>query len=265
MNPAEAPPRTDLPYLRRRSLRPAAAPANAARPTAAAPAQPGVAAAPASSTDSLLDLSVEDAPQGTPARLAAPTPSLTRRRARLRLGPPTVLGPTEPSLALTRLQSGVGALVIEAACSPAVGDLALAVALRTHSGGARVVKGPGPLLVPTRRPVVRLQVDRFAEVLIDLRQVRDLDRFLVLAFSVSGGPLLWGGTLVVTTFSGARAELPLDAPAGPGVVPVLSGYVIDGEIVLRCEPWEAHTSLRDACLAMGYDRITWLDPQTPAD
>ena len=175
------------------------------------------------------------------------------------------MGPTEPSLGLSRIQSGVGALTVEARCSPSVGDLALAVALRTRSGGVRVVKGPGPTAVPAKRPLLRMPIERFQQALIDLRQVRDLDRFLVLVFSASGGPLLWGGTLVVTAFGGARTELALDAPPGPGVVPVLSGYVVDGEIVLRCEPWEAHPSFREACLAMGYDRITWLDPNSPAD
>ncbi len=54
-------------------------------------------------------------------------------------------------------------------------------------------------------------------IAVDLRQVTDLERFVVYAFAGNGQPLRWGGTLIATTFGGDRIEMPIDlapAPAG---------------------------------------------------
>jgi len=100
---------------------------------------------------------------------------------------------------------------------------------------------------------------------VDLRQVRDVERMAVVAFAESRSPLTWGGTLVVTTFAGARVELPLEA-LYPGTAAVLlSLYNVDGELVIRAEMETIDGDLRQAARAYGYDRITWRDDRTPAD
>ena len=99
---------------------------------------------------------------------------------------------------------------------------------------------------------------------IDLRQARDLNRLLIYAFSESGGTLNWGGTLVVTTFGGARVELPLDRPAAASVQVLLSLYNVDGEFVLRAEMEQfAGASIRQAVDAYDFYRVTWIDARTP--
>jgi hypothetical protein len=246
--------RTDLPYLRRRSLR-----------TLTAPAPPKVdtvhhepkAHAPAVSSS--LDLSTPPPAK----RKAAPAP--LKKLAVRRLTGSEVLSPKQPTVRLTRVQSGVGALTVEAACSEAVGDLRLGVAFRLTSGTSSVVQQgvpDGPARSP--RPVLRAGRQRFETVTVDLAQVTDVDRLAFYAYSPTGAALSWGGTLVVTTYGGSRVELPMDGPAGPGVVVLLTVYNVDGELVLRAEPWELHPTVRDAALAFGFDRITWLDPGTPA-
>lgn len=177
-----------------------------------------------------------------------------------------VLTPRAPTVTLTRVQSGVGALVVEAACSDAVGDLRLAAAYRLADGTTGLLRHTdGTTTVPATgaRPVLLAQRHGFERLVVDLHRVRDLDRLVVLAFSASDGPLAWGGTLVTTTLGEARVEVSLDGPAGAGVVVPLSVYVVDGELVLRAEPREVSASIREACLAHGFDRITWLDARTP--
>ncbi len=159
------------------------------------------------------------------------------------------------------MQSGIGRLVIEAACSEAVGDLRLGLAFRRVDGQSSLVSHTAG--VPTARDVSSSR-DRFERVTVDLLGIRRLDRFLVCAYAATEETTLtWGGTLVVTTSGGSRVELPMDAAPSSGAAPLLSAYVVDGEIVLRAERWDPAPTLRRACLALGYDRITWLDPQTP--
>jgi hypothetical protein len=246
-------PRTDLPYLRRRTLRAQAPPAPKVDVVHHTPPTPAVSAS--------LDLST---PPPAPAR-KKPAPALVATLPVRRLTGSEVLSPKQPTVRLTRVQSGVGALTVEAACSDAVGDLRLGVAFRLKAGTSSVVQQgapDGPARSP--RPVLHHGRQRFETVTVDLAQITDVDRLAFYAYSPSGAALAWGGTLVVTTYGGARVELPMDGPAGPGVVVLLTAYNVDGELVLRAEPWELHPTVRDAVLAFGFDRITWLDPGTPA-
>jgi hypothetical protein len=73
----------------------------------------------------------------------------------------------------------------------------------------------------------------------------------------------WGGTLIVSTLGGARIEVPLDRAPSPNVLVALSVFNVGGELVLRAELDEVAGTVRDACVAHGYDRITWLDAYTP--
>ena len=186
---------------------------------------------------------------------------------RVRAGSRVLLSADVPSVALTRVQSGVGVLSVEAACGPSVGDLRLAVAYRLSTGPSSLVSHErgAPVAPPrSRRPVLISAQGRFETVTLDLRQLRGLDRFVVLAYSPTGAPLAWGGTLSVRSTGGAQIDIPMDRPsAAPGVLVPLSGYVVDGQLVLRAEGDLVAGALRDACFAYGFDTISWLDAWTP--
>ena len=87
----------------------------------------------------------------------------------------------------------------------------------------------------SRRPVIVAGRDEFEQLGIDLRQVRDLDRMAVYAFSESRQELAWGGTLVVTTSGGAQIELPLESLYAGRVAVLITIYNLAGELVIRAE------------------------------
>lgn len=185
---------------------------------------------------------------------------------RVQSGRPEILTGKAPVLNLTRLQSGIGALTITAACSDAVGDLRLGCAYRLRDGVSSAVQLESGLTVAppgSTRPILIAERERFETVTVDLRQIREVGRLLFYAFSASGGEVAWGGTLTVTTLGGGRLEIPMDSPKGPGVMPLATVYNVDGELVVRSEPREVCPTVREVCLAFGFDRIAWLDPRTP--
>jgi len=299
--PDRAPARPDLGFLRHRArprVAPPAAAAPAAQPAASgggsvsldpsAPAALGggsasldLSAPAAASTGSVsLDLSAPvAAPAGsasldlsTPVASPAAAPAPARRRhpvrplPRARSGERTLLSPKAPTVTLSRLQSGVGVLAIEAACSPAVGDLRIAAAYQLADGHSSLVSRTGG--IPTgprdsRRPVIAARIEQYERLLVDLRQNRQLSRLVVLGFSESGGQLHWGGTLILTTPGGARIELPLERPPSGGVTVLLSIYNVRGEFVVRAEMENFAGPIRAAVQAYGFDRISWLDDRTP--
>ncbi len=283
-SPDTAPMRTDLPFLRRRSHPPgtveaAQAVADFLHGAATHPHAGGQAGAVTDSASraggsDLLDLSTpapaRPVPAGPlPARAApqkpsAPGPPVRRMGA----GQDAILTPNAPTVTLTRVQSGVGSLTVEAACSPAIGDLRLGCAYQLTSGATSVVQHvTGLRTAPHQgsRPLLLAQRGQFEKLTADLVQVRDLERLAVYAFSESGRELAWGGTLVVTTLGGSRVEVPLVASPSSGVMVLLTAYQVDGELVLRAEVQEPAPSIQEACARFGYDRITWLDPRTPTD
>jgi uncharacterized protein involved in tellurium resistance len=172
-----------------------------------------------------------------------------------------------PTVTLTRVQSGVGSLEIEAICSPAVGDLRLGAAYQLRGDGTSTVQyAGGKRFAPSsRRPVILAGRDEYEYLRIDLRQVSALERMAVYAFSESRADLTWGGTLVVTTFGGARIELPLEGLFAGKVAVLMSIYNLDGELVIRAEMETITGDVREAARAYGYDRITWRDDRHPID
>ncbi len=200
-----------------------------------------------------------------------PTPAVRGYQPlRVRSDSPVTLTRHDPTVTLTRLQSGIGALLIEAACSEAVGDLRLGVAYQLRDGSSSIaVRADGLATAPkgSARPFVRVHRDRFESVTLDLVQIRDIERVIVFAYSPTGQTLRWAGTATVTTSGQARIESPLsDIPAGvdgSGVLVALSLYNVDGQLVVRGENELVSGSLREACIAFGFDRITWLDDHTP--
>jgi hypothetical protein len=108
--------------------------------------------------------------------------------------------------------------------------------------------------------------DEYDYLKIDLRQTRELERLAIYAFSEARTELTWGGTLVITTFGGARVELPLETLHRGRVAMLASIYNLDGEFVIRAEMETIFDGdIREAARAYGYDRITWRDDRSPAD
>lgn len=179
-----------------------------------------------------------------------------------------MLTPSEPTVTLTRLQSAIGTLTMEAAASDEVGDLRLGCAYELESGLQLTMQmTQGSRLAPphSKRPILLGSRDRFEKVSIDLRQCLQLRRLVLYAFSENRKPLAWGGTLLVTTFGGARIELPLDSLQGGDVAVLLSIYPVRGELVLRAEMQTLFGDVREASRAYGFDRITWLDGRSPVE
>ena len=172
-------------------------------------------------------------------------------------------------MTLTRVQSGVGTLLFEAVIAPSVGDARLGCAYQLQSGRSSTVQySSGRRAAPpgeTRRPIVLAQRQQFERLEVDLRQSQQLERMVVFGFSGNAADIRWAGTLVVTTFGGARVELPITLPPSNAVAVLASMYNVHGELVLRSEMDPAGRTIQEACRAYGFDRITWLDADNPAD
>ena len=221
------------------------------------------------STTASLDLSSTPTPAQAASR-AAPVnpPAVIHADDRVRAGERTVLTVRSPTVTLTRTQSAIGSLTFEAAVSAQVGDLRIGCAYELRSGLSSTVglSGGNRFGPPqSRRPVLVAGHDRYDRIAVDLRQCHELDRLLVYAYSESRQPLVWGGTLIVTTLAGAKIELPLEQLPTGEIAVLMSVYNVRGEFVLRAEMQPIVGSIRDACRAYGYDRITWLDDRTPVD
>jgi hypothetical protein len=220
---------------------------------------PAPSPAPVPLRSSPLDLPSVATPKGPATRSAG--------RSLVRATPKTqkILTSRAPAVTLTRIQSGIGTLTLEAACPPSVGDLRLGCAYQLRGGRSSTVTPSGQLQIAppqSKQPVLIGHRDAFEKITVDLRQSRDLERLILFGYSESGAVLRWGGTLLATTFGGARIAVPLDRPPMPGVMVFLSLYNVDGEFGLRAEMDIAGGTVREACTAYGYDRISWLDDRT---
>jgi len=278
LDPATAPSRTDLQWLRHRTRRtaPVVNPAlsdfmhgSTTHPHHHHPPQNAPVPAP-SPVSTSLDLTTP-APPPMPAP-TVPEPTLVQKRLptprRARSGEQTILTPDQRSVTLNRLQSAIGTLTIQAACSAEVGHLTLGCAYQLTSGASSMATlKAGARLGPqdAHRPVLVATHDRFDTVAVDLRQMSALQRLAIIAFSQSRRPLRWGGTLLVTTLGDAKVAVPIEPPGTGQVAVLLTAYNVAGEIVLRREMTPVEGSVRDACRAFGFTRISWLDDRTPVD
>jgi len=160
----------------------------------------------------------------------------------------------------------VGALTLQAAFSDEVGDLKLGCAYHLASGESSVISAARGLYAApagSRRPVIAAGDGRRAGFTMDLAQCREVERLIVYAYSESGASLSWDGALVIQTYGGDRVEVPLRRDPGAGVLVPLSLYNIDGEFVLRAEQIFVTGSIRRATDAFGFERISWVDDNTP--
>lgn len=196
-----------------------------------------------------------------------PAPPAERRPAPRRVAPSgrVVLDRRAPTVTLTRLQSGIGTLTVEAAVAREPGGLRIGCVYELTDGSTSIVSlADGRRAAPaeSRRPALVAGSDRFEWLALDLRQCRSLSRVVVFGFAENRGPVNWGGTLLATTHTSARVEVPLDGLTGDVAV-LLSIYQVRGELVLRGERSGGYGAVRDAARAFGFDAITWLDDRTP--
>ena len=179
-----------------------------------------------------------------------------------------MLTPQAPTVTLTRVQSGVGTLQFEAVAA-GVGDLRLGCVYQLRSGRSSTVQhNTGRRSAPPeemRRPILLATRQEYERIEIDLRQITELERCAVYAFSGDGQQLRWGGTLIATTLGGDRIEMPIDLPPSDAVAVLATVYNIRGQLVLRSEMDLIGTTIREACRGYGFDRITWLDDAVPVD
>lgn len=244
----------------------------AAAPTPPRPAAPspsldlGSSTAPSAPS---LDLSSTGPSPARPATVR-PRPSASRGDAVLGYEPegvvagrPTLLSRDRPTIALTRVQSGVGVLRVTSAVSAGIGDFRLAALAHLTTGETVLLdhnRGMATAPAASRRPVVQA-VDR--GFLVDLRQTPRLARLVVLGFSPTAATLAWSGALRVETIGGARVDVPLEREPGAGSLVALSLVNVGGRLVLRAERELVPGALREAALAYGFDELTWVDAWTP--
>jgi hypothetical protein len=173
----------------------------------------------------------------------------------------TILTPAHPTVTLTRLQSGIGALKIALNCAPSVGDVRFGAAYELTDSTSGVV--PAATAPPAdRRSPVSGAAGGTSAITIDLRQSRRLRRLAVYVFSDSGRPITWSGTVTVSTAGGARVDVPLEYGMHQGPVVALSLYNVEGEYALRAERELILGDVREATRAFGYERIGWMDART---
>jgi uncharacterized protein involved in tellurium resistance len=264
-DPAVAPSRDDLPWLRRRTTRPSRTP------------PPRPADHPGQPTAPTGNLTLAGPPTGpldlTPATAPPRPPAPPRPRVPALPPPPRVdstgtarLTPRSPTVTLDRLQSGVGALKLSLVKAPGAGDLSLGCAYQFTDGGQGVVQRLGGALsapVAAPSPLLRLDAGPAAEtLLVDLRRVRSLRRLLLYGYSPAGSVVSWDGAVIVETYGGARVEAPVDAAPSAGTMALLTVYVVDGEAVLRAEMEPFPGPAEQATRGYGYD-LLWLDGRVP--
>jgi hypothetical protein len=197
--------------------------------------------------------SLELAPQQL-RRSSIASPAFVPRRTTP--GALTALTPRTPTVLLNRLQSGVGSIRFHAVWA-APHDARLGCVYRLRSGYSTVAWPGG---VPGQDdPLVVSMEGEIQSITLDMLRCKDLDRMLVFALTGPQLPAQWTGMLLITTYGGARIEVPVEPMPGPGVLVLLSAYNVLGELVLRAERERVAGTARDAAIAYGFDGVTWFD------
>lgn len=268
--------RTDLPFLRARRRQPVEQPAPTGASLDLSPSSPAPAA-PSSSLD--LGSSAPAAPPtgtGIALDLDLPLPrrvsgtGATSRHTRppdhdlglptIRAGERRLMTDHEPVVELTRMQSAAGALEAKVAV-PNPSEVILGLVFETGDSRESLVlpglsqQGPDP-----RRPTFRATSSGVA---VNLRRITEVHRLLLFAVPTRPSKQLPGGTVTVTTYGDSRLEIPLVAGPTLGAQALMTGYVVEGRLVVRAEHDPYSGTLQQVCSAYGYREISWRDPYTP--
>ena len=171
-----------------------------------------------------------------------------------------ILSVDAPVVHLTRMQSAAGAITFVPATNP-TGALALACAFETTDSREHVVRlGVADALPREGVTIVRTTA---SGLWINLRQIRRLRRFLIVGLPQTPDRATPGGTLTVTTYGSGRLDLPMKAETTLGAKALLTGYVVEGRLVLRAENDPYSGTLQQVCDVYGYSETSWRDPFTP--
>lgn len=179
---------------------------------------------------------------------------------RIRAGERRLMTEHEPVVELTRMQSAAGALEAKVAV-PNPSEVVLGLVFETSDRRESLVlpglsqQGPDP-----RRPIFRATSSGVA---VNLRSVTGIHRLLLFAVPTRPSKQLPGGTVTVTTYGDSRFEAPLVAGPTLGAQALMTGYVVEGRLVLRAEHDPYSGTLQQVCTAYGYREISWRDPYTP--
>lgn len=263
-DPARAPSRPDLTFLRHRS--PAIVPRpEPPRPEPPKPEPPKPEPSPiAGAGGTSLDLGIAAPPDPAPPP-TAPTagrhqPLRVRKARRTVNGTVTRLSATAPSVTLNRLQSGIGSLEFSLSRAAGAGELSLGCVYQLQSRIEGVIQTSGATTGPPGSPLPLLRMKMRADgdsVSFDLRQITTLRRALLYGYSPSGAPTSWSGTIVASTFGGAQLEIPLAGPSSGGTLAMVTIYNVDGELVLRSEMEQFRGRPQRAAEAFGFQ--PWID------
>ena len=219
---------------------------------------PAPAAAGASGTSLSLDRPAAAGPEPTSRHRASPLhelnlPTVTAGERRL-------LTEREPVVLLQRLQSAAGGLDVRVAV-PNPSEVVLGCVFETSDRRESLVlpglsqQGPDP-----RSPIFRATSNG---VVVNLRHIARIHRFLVFAVPTRPSRQMPAGTVTATTYGHSRMELPLEGGPSLGANALLSGHVVEGRLVLRAEYDPYSGTLEQVCTAYGYRELSWRDPYTP--
>lgn len=178
------------------------------------------------------------------------------------------MSPRTPSVTLTRVQSAVGTLDFEAAVPSTETSVRLGCLFELRSGTSSTVqRSEGNREGPrhSARPVVLAHREQFEEISVDLRQSHELSRLLLYLHTSDRRPHPFTGTFTAKTYGGASVEIPLELNSAAPMLAVMSLYNVDGQFVLRAEMEPINGAVRDIAKAYGYERITWIDADTPTE
>lgn len=166
----------------------------------------------------------------------------------------------DPVVHLTRMQSSAGSIDFSPA-TPAPNQLLLGCAFETtDKRESMVLPGLHPQGPDLNSPVFRVSTQGLT---INLRGITTVERFFVIGLPQTSDRSMPGGTLVIRTYGGSRVEVVLDTCATYGAKALVTGYVVEGRIVLRAEHDPFSGTLQQVAGVYGYDQMTWRDPFTP--
>ena len=205
-----------------------------------------------------------------PSRPAPPERNVRRKRVDVRVKPGErlIMSPTDPTVTLNPLQSGIGTLTIEAAASAEVGDLRLGCAYELESDLEMTMQmTQGNRFAPPHR-----SARSWSAATSDSSACRST---CASAASCAGSSCTRSPRAAsrsrgaarssTTTFGGGRIEMPLDVLQGGDIAVLMSIYQVRGEFVLRAEMQTMFGDVREACRAYGFEKISWLDDRTPVE